>query len=84
MSNAVGLCNSEDLVTTTDASAKTLLLEISDLKSELDTAETDMELRQNESAAQVEILAVILMPAVQKDSCLRSQAMISDQVETQR
>ena len=38
----------KDLVATSEASAKTLSTEIEDLKSELKTAKTDMELRQNE------------------------------------
>ncbi|CAE7570474.1 unnamed protein product [Symbiodinium natans] len=49
-SKLVGL---QDLVATTDASAKTLSAEIADLKSELKTAKTDMELRQNESHAMI-------------------------------
>ncbi|CAE7025218.1 unnamed protein product [Symbiodinium microadriaticum] len=44
----------QDLVATSEASAKTLSTEIEDLKSELKTAKTDMELRQNESHAMIE------------------------------
>ncbi|CAE7753006.1 unnamed protein product [Symbiodinium pilosum] len=43
----------QDAVATAESTAKTLSLEISDLKSELDTAKTDMELRQNESHAMI-------------------------------
>ena len=46
---------------TTDASAKTLSAEIADLKSELKTAKTDMELRQNERVAQHSCPAGLVM-----------------------
>jgi len=48
------LAGLQDLVATSETSAKTLSMEIEDLKSELKTAKTDMELRQNESHAMIE------------------------------